>query len=175
MNTGYRRLSSAFVRVFVPVSLVVPFHLKTRGTFSFMDHENAPMSIVPKVLEETKEETAFWEEKGKICSFCAFFLGSPCAAPFKKWALCADKAKEGISLYLNLPTRFWVTYFVTLDEDNIQEICGDLTKQLLLCQCEHRHIFFELDETDDEDDRENRKDVALIAEVSEDGTKDGAI
>ncbi len=40
------------------------------------------------------EEDAAWDAKKSTCSFCQFFMESPCAVPFRKWSRCVDLAKE---------------------------------------------------------------------------------
>jgi hypothetical protein len=45
------------------------------------------------VLAATDEENAAWEAEKSGCSFCQYFLESPCAAPFRNWSRCVDLAK----------------------------------------------------------------------------------
>ncbi len=40
------------------------------------------------------EENAEWERQKSTCSFCQYFLASPCAVPFRRWSMCVDIAKE---------------------------------------------------------------------------------
>jgi hypothetical protein len=42
----------------------------------------------------TPDENAEWERQKSTCSFCQYFLASPCAVPFRRWSMCVDIAKE---------------------------------------------------------------------------------
>jgi len=41
----------------------------------------------------TPAENAAWEQEKSSCSFCTYFLESPCAQPFRQWSQCVDLAK----------------------------------------------------------------------------------
>ena len=52
------------------------------------------LQLAKKVEEEEDPETIMaWEKEKSGCSFCQYFLHSPCATPFRKWSKCVDLAK----------------------------------------------------------------------------------
>ena len=46
------------------------------------------------VDSSSPEDIAKWDAEKQSCSFCQYFLASPCADPFRKWSRCVDIAKE---------------------------------------------------------------------------------
>lgn len=80
-----------------------------------------------------------WEVEKAKCSFCRYFIESPCKEPFKYWSACVDKAKE-------------------LDREFIFA-CHEYTSKLLECTSSNSEYFSKLDESSEEqqaDDEENQ-------------------
>lgn len=62
-----------------------------------------------------------WKEKSENCSFCRFFLSSPCSNQFKLWSKCVDKAK--------------------LEEVDFVAVCSEMTGALLECTSLNEEYF----------------------------------
>lgn len=50
--------------------------------------------LAKKVEIEDPEGDMAWEIEKSGCSFCQYFLHSPCSVPFRKWSKCVDLAKD---------------------------------------------------------------------------------
>ncbi len=91
-----------------------------------------PKKVEPIVVEDAGDDEE-WESEKRKCSFCRFFLNSPCRHEFKYWSKCVDKAKQ-------------------LDVDFAQA-CHVYTSKLLDCTSQNEAYFEEeRDKPVEEDD-----------------------
>lgn len=62
--------------------------------------EQEEVQQLEEVLEVEEEEDDSlldddaWEAKKQSCSFCKFFLDSPCKTQFRDWSRCVDRCKK---------------------------------------------------------------------------------
>ena len=44
--------------------------------------------------DDDDDDDEAWEKEKENCSFCKFFIDSPCKKQFKRWSKCVDRCKE---------------------------------------------------------------------------------
>lgn len=79
---------------------------------------------------QKEEEIDEWEKEKQKCSFCKFFLGSPCRVQFRDWSKCVDKAKAA--------------------DENFVEICQNYSDALFACTDQNKSYFDTPSEEPDE-------------------------
>lgn len=120
------------------------------------DVEAIPMKKVPSqpiIIDDSELDDADWELEKQKCSFCKFFLSSPCRNQFTKWSKCVDLAKAR--------------------EEDFVQACALYTKDLMSCTSANDEYFAagreEHRDGDDESDA-NSDDQEEKEEFIEDDT-----
>lgn len=62
-----------------------------------------------------------WEKDKQACSFCKFYLNSPCRLQFRDWSRCIERAK--------------------LADDSYVEVCHHFSNALFDCTREYKSFF----------------------------------
>lgn len=96
----------------------------------------------PIIIHDSELEDEEWELEKQKCSFCKFFLSSPCRNQFTKWSKCVDLAKAR--------------------EEDFVQACAAYTKDLMNCTSANDEYFAagreEHREGDDESDINSESD-----------------
>eukprot|EP00601_Ochromonadales_sp_CCMP2298_P036889 CAMPEP_0173355228 /NCGR_PEP_ID=MMETSP1144-20121109/17638_1 /TAXON_ID=483371 /ORGANISM="non described non described, Strain CCMP2298" /LENGTH=182 /DNA_ID=CAMNT_0014303893 /DNA_START=164 /DNA_END=708 /DNA_ORIENTATION=- len=81
----------------------------------------APVAGKVITIDEEAVDDKDWEAEKEKCSFCKFFIESPCKTQFKHWSKCVDRAKT----------------------ENVEfaEACSRYTQALMVCTSEHQEYF----------------------------------
>ena len=109
-------------------------HRKTDPTLSVSSAQKAMISALAEKLitgtidSATSHEDQEWELSKSKCSFCQYFLGSPCKTQFTKWSKCVDMAKEHKVDYIS--------------------VCSKYTDALMTCTTANAKYFEEVKEAD---------------------------
>jgi hypothetical protein len=91
------------------------------------------------VIHDEEVDDEEWLKEKEKCSFCTFFLGSPCRNQFIKWSKCVDLAKS--------------------KELDFIKSCSVYTKALMECTSEHDEYFAKAGDENTNEDEEESPDI----------------
>lgn len=122
-----RRLFTSFAKVATLSAFSIVNHQTAilRPTYFAKCHEDTdetkPVEEFRIVIPDEELEDQEWLLEKEKCSFCKFFLGSPCRNQFTKWSKCVDLAKSK-------------------DQDFVKA-CSVYTKDLMDCSSDNDEYF----------------------------------
>mmetsp|Transcript_28070 Transcript_28070/g.47218 ORF Transcript_28070/g.47218 Transcript_28070/m.47218 type:complete len:203 (-) Transcript_28070:161-769(-) len=155
---GSKLIRMAVFVPFVPAAIFSHFYGKP-SIHTTACSSTKPQAVVASIVsnetiatkdnddEDDEDDDKDWEAEKEKCSFCKFFIESPCKKHFKKWSKCVDKAKE--------------------DETDFASVCSEFTQALMLCTSQHPEYFSGME--DAADDAENGQKQGPEVDLLDDG------